>query len=316
MVSQIIVKILILHLILQIRADKENSTYLCNLWKSNSTLTKDVGNGFTLLILSYKRPLDDKLQMFKHMPFLQKILIIKNSNLTTFNQSISADLGVPVDVIYAPTNSMNNRYIPYKQIATNAVLSLDDDFNHLSHEIVLGTYFIWKDHQDSIVGLIERSHELFKRKWKYVTAPKSRKKYSFVLAGAMFIHKKYYSKYTNVMSSKIRGMVDFYTNCDDLAINFIVASVSHQPPWLVVHPKFRSLIFGSQRGALSRRSNHYVTREKCIRDFIRVGSFFLMFSLNNYFDSLQIFRKNPLIYNTLKASYNLNKCEVFYSNYY
>lgn len=313
MVFQTILKLFILHLILQIGACDENSTYLCDLWKSNSSQTKYVKNGFTLLILSYKRPLSAALQMFKDMPFLHKILIVKNSNITTLNDMILKDLGVPVDVVYAPKNSMNNRYIPYKQITTKAVLSLDDDFNHLTHEIVLGTYFIWKDHPDSIVGLIERSHELSKNTWKYVTIPTSRKRYSFVLAGAMFIHKKYYRKYSNIMSPEIRHMVDFYKNCDDLAINFIVASESRQPPWLVVHPKFPRLNFGSQRGALSRRPGHYIAREKCINAFIKV-LFVLIFALNNV-DLFQIFRKDPLVYNSLKASYNLDKCNVLYSNY-
>lgn len=277
-VKMIYLKIVnIIFLIIQISAAIPNSTHLCelhtymHLWNINSVQAKYVKNGFTLLILSYHRPLDGRIQVFQNMPFLHKILIVKNSNVSTFNEKKFASLGVPVEVIHAPRNSMNNRYIPYKQIKTNGVLSLDDDFNHLTQEIVLTTYFVWKDHPDSIVGLIERSHEQSKGKWKYVISPSSQRKYSFVLAGAMFIHKKYYKKYTNDMSPKIRWMVDVYKNCDDLAINFLVSSVSHKAPWLVIHPKFYRSNFGqSDRGALSRRSNHYKTRTKCIEAFIGV----------------------------------------------
>lgn len=265
----------ILICIFQIATAIQNSTYLCNLWKNNSIQTQNVENGFTLLILSYRRSLDGRMQVFKNMPFLRKILIIKNSQFPTINDTNkSENLGVPMEIIYSSTNSMNNRYLPYDEIKTDAVLSLDDDFNYLNQEIILGTYFIWRDHPDTIVGLIERSHEHSNGKWRYVTNARPRQKYSLVLAGAMFIHKKYYTTYTYAMNPNIRYLVDTNMNCDDLAINFKVAAMCHQPPWLVVHTNFPKVIFGMQdKGALNLRKNHYKIRENCINSFIKVCFF-------------------------------------------
>lgn len=251
-----------------------NSKQLCQLWKTNNTAqTKYVNNSFTLFILSYERPLDDRIQIFRNMPFLHKILIVKNSNFSALNET----LDVPVEVVQAPTNSLNNKFIPYNEIETDAVLVLDDDFNYLTHEIILATYFIWRDHPYSTVGLIERSHEQSKGIYKYVTDPEYQRKYSIILAGAMFIHKNYFTSYTNDMTAEVRRLVDTNMNCEDIAMSFLVAFVSRRPPWLVAHSNFDSRAFGSADStALSARPDHYKVRDKCIADFLNVSNFIIL----------------------------------------
>lgn len=52
------------------------------------------------------------------------------------------DIGVDVVVIRSEKNSLNNRFLPYNEIDTDAVLSLDDDA-HLRHdEILLSFRFV------------------------------------------------------------------------------------------------------------------------------------------------------------------------------
>lgn len=43
---------------------------------------------------------------------------------------------VPIVFVKASKNSLNNRFLPYDQIETEAVLSLDDDIDLRQHEII------------------------------------------------------------------------------------------------------------------------------------------------------------------------------------
>ena len=53
---------------------------------------------------------------------------------------------------------------------------------------------------------------------------------SMVLTGAAFYHKYYSYVYTHVMAEEIRDTVDEFTNCEDLAMNFLVAHLTRKPP--------------------------------------------------------------------------------------
>ena len=46
------------------------------------------------------------------------------------------DIGVEVAVVLAEKNSLNNRFVPWDAIKTEAVLSIDDDA-HLRHDEIL-----------------------------------------------------------------------------------------------------------------------------------------------------------------------------------
>ena len=57
------------------------------------------------------------------------------------------DIGVPIKVIKSEKNSLNNRFMPFDEIETEAVLSMDDDV-HLRHdEIILG-FRVWREERD------------------------------------------------------------------------------------------------------------------------------------------------------------------------
>ena len=46
------------------------------------------------------------------------------------------DIGVEVAVVHPEKNSLNNRFVPWDVIDTDAVLSIDDDA-HLRHDEIL-----------------------------------------------------------------------------------------------------------------------------------------------------------------------------------
>ena len=51
-----------------------------------------------------------------------------------------------------------------------------------------------------------------------------------VLTGAAFYHKYYSYVYTFIMSPDIREIVDNFVNCEDLAMNFLIAHITRKPP--------------------------------------------------------------------------------------
>lgn len=96
---------------------------------------------FTIVMLTYEREqlLVESLRKLRNLPYLNKIIVIWNA----IHRLPTPDFrwpqtGVPLVIIQPNRNSLNNRFLPYDQINTEAILSIDDDA-HLRHdEIVFG----------------------------------------------------------------------------------------------------------------------------------------------------------------------------------
>ncbi|KAH7697028.1 RIB-2 protein, partial [Aphelenchoides avenae] len=90
---------------------------------------------------------------------------------------------------------------------------------------------VWRDNPDVLVGPFARlSYNLEDGRGVYET--RSRCEYNTVLTGAAFVHRKYLQAYTYDMAGVIRERVDNLTNCEDLAMNFLVANMTGKPPIL------------------------------------------------------------------------------------
>ena len=50
------------------------------------------------------------------------------------------------------------------------------------------------------------------------------KNYSMVLTGAAFIHKEYLRLFNETLPQGIRDFIDFFFNCEDIAMNLLVAN--------------------------------------------------------------------------------------------
>ena len=65
-----------------------------------------------------------------------------------------------------------------------------------------------------------------------------------VLTGAAFLHKYWSFLYTTAMPAGVRDWVDEHMNCEDIAMNFLVANVTNKPPIKVRFALYRSLALG------------------------------------------------------------------------
>jgi hypothetical protein len=198
------------------------------------------------------------VQSLNALPYLNRVIIVWN-NVRVFAENITwPHLHVPLHVVSAGKNSLNNRFLPFDLIETEAILSLDDDV-HLTHaEIVLAFRFaliynifvalvftrIWRENRDRIVGFPARYTSYNDGMWTYNSNHTCQ--LSMVLTGAAFVHtvracargcigyisgvQYYLYEYTHHMPVAIRDKVDELMNCEDLAMNFLVAHLTRRPP--------------------------------------------------------------------------------------
>lgn len=114
---------------------------------------------FTIVILTYEREqvLMDSLGRLYGLPYLHKVIVVWNSPKPPLEDLRWPEIGVQVEVVRAARNSLNNRFLPYDAIETEAVLSVDDDA-HLRHDEILFGFRVWREHRDQIVGFPGRYH--------------------------------------------------------------------------------------------------------------------------------------------------------------
>ena len=163
---------------------------------------------FTVVMLTYKRDLIlmDSLSRLFGLPYLNKVLVVWNSPDPPSEELRWPDIGVPIQVIRTEKNSLNNRFLPYESIETEAVLSVDDDAQLRHDEIIFG-FRVWRENRDRLVGFPGRYHawDAEHSSWNYNSNYSC--ELSMVLTGAAFYHKFFSYAYTNIMPQAIRDKV-------------------------------------------------------------------------------------------------------------
>lgn len=221
---------------------------------------------FTIVILTYERDsiLTRQLERLHQLPYLNKIIVVWNS----FHRDPPTtwpSLHVPVEFIRVEKNSLNNRFVPWDRIETEAVLSLDDDIDLLQQEYILA-FRVWRENRDRIVGFPARYHARYGDEMFYNSNHTCQM--SMILTGAAFLHKNYLSAYTHQMPSAIRDHVDSVQNCEDIAMNFLVSHLSRKPPikttsrWTLKCPTCSESLF--------KEDSHFNKRHECIRLFTKI----------------------------------------------
>jgi len=183
-------------------------------------------------------------------------------------------------------NSLNNRFLPLEIIKTDAIFSMDDDM-FPSHDSIIFAFRVWQEYRDRIVGFPGRGVKWNGTHWEYVAHPCE---VSLVLTGLAFIHKKYLNLYTYEMPEEIRERVDNVTNCEDIAMNFLVSHLTQKPP-LKLTP-------GNQWGcptctweekgktSLWKDPAHFNERNECINFFSKVYGYTPLFKAEYRLDDM------------------------------
>ncbi|XP_043256356.1 exostosin-2 [Colletes gigas] len=226
--------------------------------------------GFTAVILTYDRLelLFLLINKLVKVPSLSKVLIIWNNQHKNPPQSSKwPKLNKPLKVIQTKENKLSNRFYPYDEIETEAVLSIDDDIIMLTADEVEFAYEVWREFPDRIVGFPSRIHmwDNGTNCWKYESEWTN--SISMVLTGAAFHHKYWNYMYSTAMPGDIREWVDEHMNCEDIAMNFLVANITRKAPIKVTPKKKFRCPECTNTEMLSADLTHMMERTQCINRF-------------------------------------------------
>ncbi|KAM7533198.1 hypothetical protein Aperf_G00000127425 [Anoplocephala perfoliata] len=245
------------------------------LWTFNSTPwtpcnSSDLGYSkkFTAIILTY-----DRIQMllkniaifnvFEHL--VESIIIVWNHQVLKPESFQWPKLRVPIHIIRTKVNSLQNRFLPFDLIRTDAVLTVDDEVIPEPKALENG-FEVWSEYQDRIIGFVARGHEWLKSEGKFRYVAKSLGSYSLILTGASFFHKYYLYAYTFELPHEIYSTVGELMNCEDIAMNMLSQQISERDP----HRVYAATRFAcpSCKSGLSTKKSHYTMRSVCITNFI------------------------------------------------
>ncbi|XP_063634524.1 exostosin-3 [Cydia splendana] len=241
---------------------------------------------FTVVILTYEREavLAAAVARLRGLPYLNKVVVVWNGRTPPSASLAWPESGAPVAVVRAVRNSLNNRFLPYDLIDTEAVLCVDDDA-HLRHDEIVFAFRVWREHRDRIVGFPGRYHA-----WdlNYNNGFLYNSNYScelsMVLTGAAFVHRYYLWAYWRALPAAIRDYVDEFMNCEDIAMNFLVAHITRKPP-VKVTSRWTFRCPGCPV-TLSSDETHFHERHKCIQFFSQVMGYTPLLSTQYRADSV------------------------------
>ncbi|XP_077143191.1 exostosin-2 [Ranitomeya variabilis] len=229
--------------------------------------------GFTAVVLTYDRveSLFRVITEVSKVPSLSKLLVVwNNQNKSPPEESLWPKIRVPLKVVRTAENKLSNRFFPYDEIETEAVLAIDDDIIMLTSDELQFGYEVWREFPDRLVGYPGRlhlwDHEM--NKWKYESEWTN--EVSMVLTGAAFYHKYFNYLYTYKMPGDIKNWVDTHMNCEDIAMNFLVANVTGKAPIKVTPRKKFKCPECTAIDGLSLDQTHMVERSECINKFATV----------------------------------------------
>lgn len=234
--------------------------------------TAPKATGFTAVILTYDRvqSLYTLIERLAKVPSLMKIVVVwNNQKKNPPSLSDFPKVHKSVNVIKTKANKLSNRFYPYKEIETEAVLHIDDDIVMLTADEVEFAFEVWREFPDRIVGFPSRTHiwDNVTNSWKYESEWLN--EISMVLTGAAFLHKYWSFLYTNSMPSNIKDWVDDNMNCEDIAMNFLVANITNKPP-IKVTPRKKFKCPECTNNEISADMGHMVARSQCVDRFARI----------------------------------------------
>ena len=248
---------------------------------------------FTIVMLTYEREtvLMESIARLHGLPYLNKVIVVWNGEIPPSPDLRWPDLGddIPIKVLKTQKNSLNNRFLPFDEIETEAILSLDDDAHLRQDEIIVG-FRVWRENREKLAGFPGRFHawDMEHKTWNYNSNYSC--ELSMVLTGAAFYSKYYSYLYTYNMPQAIRDKVDEFMNCEDIAMNFLISHETKSPP-VKVTSRWTFRCQGCPV-TLSEDDSHFQERHKCI----------------NFFT--QVYGYNPLLYTQYRADSVLFKTRI------
>ena len=95
--------------------------------------------------------------------------------------------------------------------------------------------------------------------------------YSMILTKAAFMHHDYFAIYSGNTAAPVRAYVDEHRNCEDIAMQFLIANVTTLPP---VYVKGHLNDLGALNGISTSKNvisaGHMDERSECLNDMVKL----------------------------------------------
>lgn len=174
----------------------------------------------------------------------------------------------PVELLPQKYDSLNNRFNPLPNLATKAILIVDDDIRVNITDLEYG-FEVWKNRPQALVGTFPRYHQYHPENGTFtyeIRSPDRPRVYSIMLTKFMFMSSEYLYDYTCLLPIKIHRYIDEHINCEDIALNLMVTGMTGAKPVAVMHGVDD---FGTTSG-ISIKNGHLSNRSNCMTDLIKL----------------------------------------------
>ena len=181
-----------------------------------------------------------------------------------------------------PTTSIQNRF-HVGDLQTSSVFNVDDDVRIPCSSLARG-HAAWKANRDVLVGFSPRMHRWnpAKLQHEYICHGflgdfgfRRGLEFSIILTKAAFCKAEYLQMYDEAVPAQAKSYVDELKNCEDIAMQILITSVSQKPPVYVQNPMWYYWL-AKWRGygvtGISTNSGHLDVRGRCITDLSRMMS--------------------------------------------
>eukprot|EP01032_Pedospumella_encystans_P012368 gene12368-14316_t len=170
-------------------------------------------------------------------------------------------------------DSLNSRFRPIDGPHNDAIFSVDDDMRVPCADLDLA-YEVWRGSQRSIVGFMPRVHirrngiweyRCWWRVWLHGT-------YSIILTKAAILHHDYFAMYHQSAEQKpVRELVDRRWNCEDIAMQFLIANHTSLPPIYVKgNIDDKGVLGGISTNQNIIKAGHMHDRSSCLSDLEKI----------------------------------------------
>lgn len=192
---------------------------------------------------------------------LDKIILIWCNQISP-PPAVPTESSVPVVILRAATNSLNNRYVVTDMVRTSTVVSVDDDLK-LSEALIRLLVKTHYQQPNRLIGVDGRSYDL-NGQYIYHTNPGT----TMVLTKTWIISKRFFAPY---MKDNI--LLDFINskdvhNCEDIAMNFVVQTLTGNDALIVKMDKqhYRETLPEPDGLSISTSADKWnAKRSKCVK---------------------------------------------------
>lgn len=169
-------------------------------------------------------------------------------------------------------DTLNSRFRPIEGPHNDAIFSVDDDMRVPCGDLDLA-HEVWRGSQRSIVGFMPRVHIRRNGMWEYRCWWRVwlHGTYSIILTKAAILHHDYFAMYQSPEQKPVRELVDKRWNCEDIAMQFLIANQTSLPPIYVKgNIGDQGAIGGISTNKNIVKAAHMQDRGRCLNDLEKI----------------------------------------------